>query len=264
VTLTIAEQAAAVLLSARRDRTLLADLPADLRPTTIAEAYAIQDASVRRHGEVRGWKVGPARNGDEPRCSPLTASVLVSPASVPGTRLVPLELELEVAATLAADLAPRGRAYSVEDVAAAIGSLHLAFELIGSRFEDRRRVSPLTAVADQQSNAGVVIGPGLTAWRELDLSTVDLTLALDGEQVGAARGGASTAALLDLVTWLANHAAARGAGLRSGEVIITGARLGPRPVPSAGLIEGEGAPFEPVRLALVEPDGTRSVAGEPT
>jgi hypothetical protein len=47
-------------------------------------------------------------------------------------------------------------------------------------------------------------------------------------------------------------------------VIITGARLGPRPVPSAGLIEGEGAPFEPVRLALVEPDGTRSVAGEPT
>jgi 2-keto-4-pentenoate hydratase len=263
VTSTIAERAAAVLLAARRDRTLLLDLPANLQPTTIEGAYAIQDASVRQHGKVRGWKVGPAKNGDEPRCSPLTASLLASPASVPAARPVALELELEVAATLAADLAPRGRAYAVEDVAATIGSLHLAFELIGSRFEDRKRVSSLTAIADQQSNAGIVIGPGLSAWRELDLSTLELTLAVGGEQVGAAHNGPSTAALLELVTWLANHATARGTGLRAGEVIITGARLGPCPVPHTGLIEGKGVPFERVSLTLIEPEGTGSMGGEP-
>lgn len=258
------EEAAALLFAARRDLTLLTDLPACLRPATIEEAYAIQDAGVRRLGEVHGWKVGPARNGDEPRCSPLTARPLGSPALLPDAGPAPLELELELAVTLAAGLPPRDRAYGVEDVAAATGSLHLAFELIGSRFEDRRRVSPLTAVADQQSNAGVVIGPGLTAWRDLDLSAVGLTLAFDDEQVAAKNGDTTTPALLELVAWLANHAAARGVGLRAGQVVITGARLGPCPVPAAGLAQGSGPPFEPVRFRSAWPDGARRIAGEPT
>ena len=53
------DRAAALLLSARRDRRALDALPEDLRPADADTAYAIQDSHVAGlGGAVVGWKVG--------------------------------------------------------------------------------------------------------------------------------------------------------------------------------------------------------------
>jgi 2-keto-4-pentenoate hydratase len=221
-------QAAALLMDARQSGHRIADLPEDARPTSIEQAYAIQDATVRQLGAVGGWKVGPMRPGATPNCAPIAASLIhASPARfVYDTASAP-EVEVEIAIRLGRDLPPRGTAYEADEMRAAIVSLHPAIEMLNSRFTDRKVVSPLSTLADAQSNAAVVIGSGLQDWREVELGRVAMRLRIDGEECAAAGGGPDTDNVLAALAWLANHLAARCGGLRAGDVVITGARLGP-------------------------------------
>jgi 2-keto-4-pentenoate hydratase len=221
-------QAAALLVEARQSGHRMADLPEDSSPTDIEQAYAIQDATVRQLGTVGGWKVSPMRLGAPPNCAPIAASLIhASPAHfVYGTASTP-EVEVEVAVRLGCDLPPRGTAYEADEMRAAIVSLHPAIEILSSRFTDRKAVSPLTALADIQSNAAVVIGMGLQDWQEVELGRVVMRLRIAGEECAATEGGPDTSNVLAALAWLANHVAARCGGLRAGDVVITGARLGP-------------------------------------
>jgi 2-keto-4-pentenoate hydratase len=71
-------------------------------------------------------------------------------------------------------------------------------------------------------------------------------LALDGRSAGSARVGLTLADLLAPVVWLANHAMTRSNGLRCGDIVITGARIGPVPLLNATRVEARGSPFPPV------------------
>jgi 2-keto-4-pentenoate hydratase len=75
-----------------------------------------------------------------------------------------------------------------------------------------------------------VLGPGRTDGLSLEFATVAMRLRIDGAQVADTAGGATTEAVLGALVWLANHAAARNGGLKAGQIVITGARLGPVPI----------------------------------
>ncbi len=226
-----AEAAAALLLEVRRGGVALAELPAALRPADAAQAHAIQDAVNRRLGAIGGWKVSPIRDDAAPGCAPIPATaVLASPAQLPPGMRASAEVEGEIAATLAHDLPPRGTPYTPEDLRAAVAALHPAIELLGSRFQDRKAVSPMSGVADAQGNAGIVFGAGVADWQGLDLATTAMRMSVDGVEVAKAETGADIGNLLASLAWLANHAAGRTGGLRKGDVIITGARISPQRV----------------------------------
>lgn len=223
-----AQRAAQLLVTARRGGALPADLPAALCPTTLEQAYAIQDAAIRRLGGIGAWKVGPHRGGNDPTCSPIARDMIhTAPAAVRITQTSDVGIEVEIAVSLARDLPPRATVYAPEDLRSAIAAVHPAVEILGSRFENLKAVSALSAVADSQSNAGIVIGPGLSNWQDLNFGTVAMELRIGGESAGTTSGGTDTAAVLSALAWLANHAVARNGGLKAGDVIITGARLGP-------------------------------------
>jgi 2-keto-4-pentenoate hydratase len=229
-----AEQAALLLVGARQGGHRLADLPEDVRPATIEDAYAIQDAANRHLGPVGGWKVGPRRDGEEPRCAPISAELIKSsPATLSRSQTPAAEAEVEIAVKLGRDLPPRRHPYTADDLRAAIASVHPAIEVLSSRFLDRKAVAPLTAIADGQSNAAVILGEGRCDWAALDLGTVAMRLRLDGKEVKATQGGSATEDMLAALAWLADHAAARDGGLKKGDVVITGARLGPWPIGGA-------------------------------
>jgi len=226
-------RAADLLVDVRRSRRRLTDLPPDLQPSDIAAAYAVQDAVVARAGTIGGWKVSPPTPVEEPRCSPvLAADIHASPANLTfAANLIAPEIEVEIALLLARDLPARARAFDAEEVAEAIGSAHPALEILSSRFENRKAVPPNAAVADGQSSGGIVFGPALTDWRSLDFANVAMELYYDDERVGHCAGGPTLAVVLEEMTWLANHAARRNGGLKSGQIVITGARIKPIPIP---------------------------------
>ncbi|GAB1478866.1 2-keto-4-pentenoate hydratase [Paracoccaceae bacterium] len=236
---------AAAALTAAFGGPLLTGLDPAAEPQSEGEAYAVQTAVLG--GEVvAGWKVAPARDGVI-RCAPLGASRWIAEGGVlpPGLQ-APL-LEVELALRLAADV-PAGA--GAEQILAAIGMVCLGFEILGSRFVVRKAVSPLAALADAQSNRAFSAASTGVPWAAVEMTAVPLTLFCDGQVVSETPGGASSAQVAGAVIWLASHASARGLLLRRGEVIITGSRLGPMPIPAGRQLVAKGGGVGEARLIL--------------
>ena len=111
-------------------------------PANLDEAYAILDGIVAGMGEaVAGWKVAfTNKPGQEkmgvsgPGAGPIFASyVLESPAKVampdPGLRIS----ECEFAFRLKVDLPSKDSDYTDDDIAAVVGSVHPAIEIVNRR-----------------------------------------------------------------------------------------------------------------------------------
>lgn len=144
------------------------------------------------------------------------------PGDYPG-----IAVEAEIAVTLARDVQGAGNRLTTEDVRAAIGTLHVAIEILASRFVDRKKVPPLAGIADLQHSGAVVVGPGISPGNWPELSHQALSLEMDGTEIARTAGNSSTENMLTSLAWLANHAVAYGLPLKAGDVVITGARLGP-------------------------------------
>lgn len=229
-----AAQAALLLVEARHGGHRLADLPEELKPATLAQAYAIQDAVIARLGPIGGWKVGPKRGDSDPTCSPISASLIrPTPARFAARDVPAAEAEVEVAVRFGRDLPPRPASYGPDEVRAAIAAVLPAIELLSSRFVDRAAAAPLSVIADSQSNGAVVIGDDRADWQSLDLARIAMRLRLDGAEAGRTDGGPDADSMLAALTWLANHVADRTGGLKKGDVVITGARVGPLPLNGA-------------------------------
>ena len=72
------EQAASLLIEARRTGVLLDGLPDACRPQNLDQAHAIQDATVAALGDaVAGWKVGSPIAGRIPRMEIGTTSLFI-------------------------------------------------------------------------------------------------------------------------------------------------------------------------------------------
>ena len=163
--------AAAALVSARREGRVMDELPGGM-PANLDEAYAIQDGIVAGMGEaVAGWKVAfTNKPGQEkmgvpgPGAGPIFASyVLESPAKVampdPGLRIS----ECEFAFRLKADLPSKDSDYTDDDIAAVVGSVHPAIEIVNRRLSSAIPMSGVVEHYDRRkairalSNGDVVI-----------------------------------------------------------------------------------------------------------
>ena len=227
-----AEKVASQLIEARRTGKLLAVLPEAQRPKTAAEAYAIQDLTVKAIGGTGGWKAGPPDGEDPPYYNILPARhIHPSPATLPETIPFNPEIEVEIGIVFGRDLPKRTVPYTRDEVVSAIASVNPAIEVIGSRFVSRTQVDFMTGIADLRNNAAVVVGPALKDWRGLDFARVAMVLSFDGTKVAEVSGGASTETALGILTNLVNHATSRNGGMRAGQVVITGARIKPTAVP---------------------------------
>lgn len=229
------ERAASLLHAARRDHALLPCLPADCRPSSLEEGYAVQDRLFELlDSEVGGWFVGCTNPRiqeqlglDCPYSGRLLAPVLhESPTllRVPGA--LPVVLEVEFAFRLARDLVPRSAPYAAGEVEDAIASVHPAIEVVISHFEDWTHQDVFSLIADNGTDGALVFGAGVEAWREIDLPGVAATLVADGQVVREGRGEDVGEGPLSALVWLANHLAAKGVGLRAGDIHNTGSCTG--------------------------------------
>ena len=222
-------QAAEILLRARRERMPIADLPRELQPHTLDEAYALQDIVAEACEPIGGWKVG----APSPEATPLFSAMPFWGGFKPsGVHLIDhfrrmRGVEAEIAFCLGHDLPVRREPYSRDEVRAAIASAHPAIELLESAFFEPDKADRLSVIGDLQSNGGFVYGPALPVWENTDLAQESVTVSVDGAVrfEGTASNSAGTD-LLRLVTYLANEGSYRTAGLRKGDWITTGSWSG--------------------------------------
>jgi 2-keto-4-pentenoate hydratase len=206
--------AAARALAEARRAPRQADVPADVAPRDLAEAYAahlaLLDLLVQQGDGPRvGWKVGftnapaQARHGAS---EPVFAGLLgrhayAGEAEVAAPDGVGLGVEAELAVRLGAPLAgPVSR----EEAAAAVEAVAIAIEIVERR------------------NAFDEIG--------LPLLDADVKLQVDGQTDGFMRATEVLGDPLHALAWLSAAAERHGAEVRAGDVVLLGAIIPAQPL----------------------------------
>ena len=228
-------------LAAARAQGRKLDAPPGPDPEGWDAAYAIQDALIEAtESPVVGWKIGATSKAaqqrlgvDGPFIGPLFERWTTDDPAAIATPAQALRIvEPEFAFRMAAALPPRPAPYSEEEVAAAAGTLHPAFELIDRRIKDQPAAgvagtdgfaaNPYWFVADCGANAAFVLGEGILEWRGLDLAALSVAVTVDGAPKTRGTGAAAMGSPLAALTWAANHLSQRGIGLKPGDVVTTG------------------------------------------
>ncbi len=246
-------QAAEVLLAARRDRMPVADLAAELRPHSMAEAYALQDVIGLAMGPLGGWKVGAPSPEAMPMCAPmpLWGGYIKNGGQLGGNFSRLRGIEAEIAFLIGEDMPRRETPYSRAEVVAAVASAHPAIEILESAFEDPDAADRLSMIGDLQINGGLAYGPAVADWAEMDLSAETVKVVIDSA-VRCETGMANTAGhdLLRLVTWMANEGQVRTGGLKAGDWITTGSWTGKLYASAGSVVEVSFAHFGTVAFSF--------------
>ncbi len=211
-------------------------LPPDLRPATLAEGYAIQDAMVAcARQPVAGWKIaatskaGQAHIGvTEPLAGRLFADfVLKTGASLPAKPLHMKVVEAEFAFRMGRDLPPRPEPYGMAEACLAVEALHLAIEVPDARYEDFAHVGAPQIVADDAFASWFLLGPRLSHWSDLDLPKQPVRVLRNGVVVEQGSGANALGDPRLALGWLAEHLSKRGIGLKAGDLVTTGTCITP-------------------------------------
>jgi 2-keto-4-pentenoate hydratase len=230
---------------ARQKRLPYRNLPDELRPASIAEAYAAQEVYYRLaqpvYGAVGGAKIATTTKVmqqlmgiDHPCGGAIFARTIhSSPARLRTADFVNLRIESEIALKLGADLPAAGAPWTRETVAPAVAAAMPAFELIEDRNADYAQTEASSLIVENCWNGGVVIGtPKAMPVAALVGIPGRLTVGGNAAGHGAAEDPGATLA------WLANHLAERGRDLKAGMVVITGSLI-----PTVSIAAGQRAVF---------------------
>jgi 2-keto-4-pentenoate hydratase len=220
------QQAAALLIEARKTGNFIPTLPEALQPQDASEHETIADHVAAGFGEVGGYKIGAANLEATPSFCPMPKAWFAPSGLCPqGIHWHYRGLEAEIAFVVGQNLPPRNEPYTREEAIAAMASCHPVIEILETAFIDPSVLDPKLPLADLQRNGGFVYGPAFLDWQNADWNTERVTLAVDGV-IRVDRTGSNTSGdLLRLLPYLANQHARTG-GLKVGQWITTGSWTG--------------------------------------
>ena len=226
--------AAEIIASARRNRTPLRPLAADIAPQDEAEGYRIQNAVhdllSADFGALVGYKIGCTsavmqQYLDIPHpCSGgvFAKGVHQSGASLRTKDFVRVGVECEIAVRLARDLSLTEAPFTAEWVAESIEAYLPAIEIVDDRYSDWQTLGAPTLVADDFFAAGCVLGKPVARTAAPDLLEVVGRALINGVEVGQGTGADVLGHPHHALAWLANHLVIEGKGLRAGQIVLTG------------------------------------------
>ena len=205
-------------------------------PGSASLAYDAQDQlSDLIDSPSAGWKVGATSPASQhklgvkaPICGPVFERTMFDSGGsvdLSGFHHQP-GLESEFAFTIGLTVRPGGPAMSALMAREMVSTVHVAIELVCSRFEENFEVDPALLVADGALHAGLVLGPGLKPETVPDLVSHELRTLVDGDEVATGTGAEVLGDPYESLAWLCNHLNKRGVTLPSGSVVTTGAATG--------------------------------------
>jgi 2-keto-4-pentenoate hydratase len=226
-------EAAEALMDEHRSGATFRCFAASRGITSPAQAYAVQREYVRLQMAARGvgavgYKVGLTSKRMQAMCgidSPVAGVVLgdrvhSSGSSVSASAYGRIGLEFEIAVRLGRDLRPDGRPVTLAEVAAAVDAVCPAIEIVDDRHADYGMLEALSLIGDNSWNAGIVLGAFARTWP--DIESVEGVVAVDGKAIDRGFGRDVLGHPFHSVAWLATHLAEIEAGLRAGDIVMTG------------------------------------------
>jgi len=259
------DAARAALVAARRGAHAIDACPPAWKPGDLGEAYRLQAAVIAELGGGAGWKVAaitPEQRRSLGVPQPIGAAIPLAmmrdasagPATLRAADFIAPKIECEIAFEFRRDLPPRVQPYARHEVAAAIGAMRLAIELVDPRWPAGS--GTLAELADGFNNGALVAGARFPDWQGTDFAAADivLTVAAPGTPARELALG-SVRAILDgdpfaTVVMLANAQPEASPGLRSGDVVTTGSCSGAPFVPGPGLYRAEYKGLGAIELRL--------------
>lgn len=202
--------------------------PSTTRPEmTLDDAYAIQDRviDIRLGGGRRraGWKMGLTSSPD---ATPIVGTLLDDMIVASG---VTLDRDSMVAPLIEAEIAfivgePISADADVDAIARGSHGVAAAIEVIDYRTRDSSGV--VDWVADNSTVAYAVLGPKSALADVGPLSSIEVTLRRDDEELATGQGVGVMGDPLRAIAWLARHVASRDRSLEPGAVVLTGSLTG--------------------------------------
>jgi 2-keto-4-pentenoate hydratase len=259
--MTAASQAASdQLYAAWQSGDVMAELPAAFRPATRREGYAVQALlEPRSTAPLAGWKIAATSSAGQAHIGvdgPLAGRLLAERVLPNGSALAlghnrMRVAEVEFAFRMGCDLPPRAETYSVDEVVAAVATLHPAIEIPDSRYMDFVHAGGPQLIADNACAHWFVLGDATQAdWRAHDLSRYPVR----GEVSGLPDAQGSGANVLGdprvALTWLANELSGLGITLRAGQVVTTGTCVIPMSIAPGVTVSGDLGLFGTVTVTI--------------
>lgn len=206
-----------------------------LEPTDADGAYAVQEINTRfwvdQGRRILGRKAGLTAKAvqvqlgvDQPDFGVLFEDMAIADGGMldPARALQP-KAEAEIAFVLAKDLPDADT--TADMVAAAVGAVHAAIEIVDSRIADWK-ITFADTVADNGSSAFFVLSDKGLPISGLDLEGAKMEMQINGEVKSTGIGAAALGNPLNAAAWLAQTLAKRGEPLKVGDILLAGA-LGP-------------------------------------
>jgi 2-keto-4-pentenoate hydratase len=225
-----------LLASLRREGREQSGLDSRLVPPNKDTAYRIAQMVAEELGwPVAGWKI--AATNDEMQKALRTDTPIYGRVFLPMVRKSPVSVahatlcspipEVEYQLRLSADLPPRAKPYTTEEVTEAIASVHPGLELAECRFIHDAAFPPLPAIlADGAGASTIVYGPPIDDWKTRDIAGQEVVLNCNGKMRRKGSAGAALDHPVVPLTWLANELSRTGIGLKAGQMISTGTLTG--------------------------------------
>lgn len=248
----------AAFAQARRSEQHLDALPEPV-PPELDRAFALQSAISRDLGWTQtGWKIGCT--------SERARKALNSPGPFPGTMFsnrlfrsgdhVPTiasnkrVVEPEVAFTMARALAPRGDAYGVDEVLAAVASVHAAIEIVNPRTPRGFADAVPWFIVDGGLNDSIVLGEARKPLARADYAGLHARVWQNGADMGGGSGSNALGGADVALTWLVNHLNGHGVAMAEGAIVTTGVITPFFPAAHGDRIEARFDPLGAVTLTF--------------
>lgn len=226
-------QRAAELIEAHATRQPFRPFTGSAALPSLRAAYAVQRCYITRlatqlGSSIAGYKIGLTSPRMQAMCgidSPIAGRVLAHRLLADGATLRRadygrLGIEFEIGVQLARDLPATLAPHNYESVALAVAAVAPAVEVVDDRAAEYQGLDMCSLVADNAWNAGVILGAWQTPWP--DLAALLGIVERNGAELDRGYGRDVLGHPLHALTWLANHLAESGEGLRAGDVVATG------------------------------------------
>lgn len=225
---------ARAFLSARAKKTPLTSYPGT-PPETMADAYRIQDAAIAIDGRrIGGWKVGRIADDlvdaydDNRLTGPIFSDEIFNGGADdrPAMPVYAAGFAAAEAEVLLCFGTVDARDHDLESIKGCIAGVHAGIEIASSPFAAINRHGPAVTASDYGNNKGLVVGPAIPDWRDIDLIRMPVEFFIDDIRVGAATMETMLDGPFGAALFLVRTLQRRGIAIPPGTWVSTGAITG--------------------------------------